>query len=84
MKEKKYKYSINDICELLNISRQAVNQRINNTGVKGIRTAKRRQRFFSELEYILIRNNSIDVKRVDVIYVTQTYHIYESKINFMV
>ena len=84
MKSKEYKYSISDICDLLNISRQAVNQRILNTGVKGIRKEKRRQRFFTELEYILIRNNSIDVKRVDVIYVTQTFHIYESKLNYMI
>lgn len=85
-------FSSEDIAIILNLTKHAINYRIRRLRIKFVKKEQRKL-LFSFDQYLQIKNfieftsakefkKSIFISS-NIIYVTQTYHIYESKINFM-
>lgn len=73
-------YDVKQIMKSLNLSQSCVYDRIKKLGLKGKKV--KHQTYYTEEQVLCIK---LDIKEFEipkVIYHTQTFHIYESKMNY--
>jgi len=80
-------YTVERMAHLLNLTKVAIQYRIKQKFINP-EAIKGNVHYYNENDFSIIRNfNSVAVNKnklgpFEVIYVTQTYHIYNSKINY--
>jgi hypothetical protein len=73
-------YDVKQIMKSLNLSQSCVYDRINKLGLKGQKVLNKN--FYTEDQVLCIKLDIQEFEIPKVIYHTQTFHIYQSKMNY--
>jgi len=74
-------YSVNEMAEIRRVAKSTINRRLKKTGAKYIYKDKNIP-YYSQLDFDLIKKEyDIDIIVYTPVYITQTFYIYESKMN---